>query len=129
MRNTDRRRAGYLAAVRAGLAHTAAAQAAGVDRSTARRWRADPHFALQLRDAQAAADAAMQADVAARIAALRATQQLKLSFVYTAPPSAWTPAKRAAARARAAAYWTPERRAQAREEARIATLRRYQRKV
>ena len=96
MRNTDHRRAGYLAAVRAGLTHTAAAQAAGVDRSTARRWRADPLFRLQLRAAQDAHDADYMAGIAQRIAA---AQQPEPAFVYTAPPSAWTPEKRAAARA------------------------------
>ena len=123
MRNTDHRRAGYLAAVRAGLTHTAAAQAAGVDRSTARRWRADPVFRLQLGDAQAAASAAMIADVLQRIAADRQPEA-----PYTPPASAWTPEKRAAARARTLA-WTPARRAQARQQARAAALRRYRRGV
>ena len=122
MRSTAHRRAGYLAAVRAGLTHTAAAQAAGVDRSTARRWRADPVFRLQLRDAQAAHNADVMATIVQRIAA---AQKPEPAFVDSPPATGWTPEKRALARARTRAYWTPERRAQARQQARIAALRRY----
>ena len=111
MRSTAHRRAGYLAAVRSGLTHTAAAEAAGVDRSTSRRWRADPLFRLQLRDAQAAHHADVMATIAQRIAA---AQQPEAPRDREPRTTRWTDAKRAAARARAAAYWTPARRAQAR---------------